>query len=86
MTSASELFTARRARAPRLSDPGDPGPDPLADAPQDPHGLVARRHRRSSNLHRPGRCITLFIPELSAILLRCGVALVSFLPLTLDLH
>ncbi|XP_048527753.1 uncharacterized protein LOC125507073 isoform X6 [Triticum urartu] len=46
MTSASELFTARRARAPRLSDPADPGQDPLADAPQDPHGLAARRHRR----------------------------------------
>ncbi|XP_037425922.1 probable E3 ubiquitin-protein ligase RHY1A [Triticum dicoccoides] len=52
MTSASELFTARRARAPRLSDPGDPGPDPLADAPQDPHGLAARRRRRGCRARR----------------------------------
>ncbi|KAF0910809.1 hypothetical protein E2562_004776 [Oryza meyeriana var. granulata] len=45
MTSASELFTARRARAARLSDP-DPDPDPPADALRDPHGLADRRGRR----------------------------------------
>ncbi|EAY88970.1 hypothetical protein OsI_10456 [Oryza sativa Indica Group] len=45
MTSASELFTARRARAARLSDP-DPDPDPPADALRDPHGFADRRGRR----------------------------------------
>ncbi|KAL5217567.1 hypothetical protein ABZP36_018251 [Zizania latifolia] len=49
MTSASELFTARRARVPRISDP-DPDPDPPADAlrdrDRDPHGLGDRRGRR----------------------------------------
>ncbi|XP_047089763.1 probable E3 ubiquitin-protein ligase RHY1A [Lolium rigidum] len=52
MTSASELFTARRARAPRLSEP-DPGPDPHADGPHDPHGLGGRRRRRGCRSRRP---------------------------------
>ncbi|XP_062216498.1 probable E3 ubiquitin-protein ligase RHY1A [Phragmites australis] len=52
MTSASELFTSRRAgRAPRLSDP-DPDPDPHADALRDPHGLGGRRRRRGCHPRR----------------------------------
>lgn len=50
MTSASELFAARRAGrgagAPRLSDPA-PDPDPRgADALRDPHALGGRRRSR----------------------------------------
>jgi len=52
MTSASELFTARRAsRGARLADP-DPEPDPHADALRDPHGLAARRRRRGCRPRR----------------------------------
>ncbi|KAJ1298219.1 hypothetical protein BS78_01G437000 [Paspalum vaginatum] len=53
MTSASELFSARRAaRGPRLADPG-PDPDPHADAlARDPHGLGARRRRRGCRPRR----------------------------------
>ena len=53
MTSASELFTSRRARAPRLSDP-DTYPDPHADGgSHDPHGLAGRRRRRGCRSRRP---------------------------------
>lgn len=49
MTSASELFTARRAaRGGRLADPG-PDPDPHADALRDPH---VRRSRRGCRPRR----------------------------------
>ncbi|KAF8673693.1 hypothetical protein HU200_048442 [Digitaria exilis] len=52
MTSASELFTARRAaRGARLSDP-DPEPDPHADALRDPHGLAGQRRRRGCRPRR----------------------------------
>ncbi|CAD6210107.1 unnamed protein product [Miscanthus lutarioriparius] len=52
MTSASELFTARRAaRGGRLSDP-DPDPDPHADALRDQHGLGGRRRRRGCRPRR----------------------------------
>lgn len=52
MTSASELFTARRAaRGGRLSDP-DPDPDPHADALRDQHGLGGRRQRRGCRPRR----------------------------------
>ncbi|TVU48003.1 hypothetical protein EJB05_07622, partial [Eragrostis curvula] len=52
MTSASELFAARRAgRGPRLSDP-DPDPDPRPDALRDPHGLDGRRRRRGCRPRR----------------------------------
>ncbi|XP_066383926.1 probable E3 ubiquitin-protein ligase RHY1A [Miscanthus floridulus] len=52
MTSASELFTARRAaRGGRLSDP-DPDPDPHVDALRDQHGLGGRRRRRGCHPRR----------------------------------
>uniref|UniRef100_A0A804UKQ7 RING-type domain-containing protein n=1 Tax=Zea mays TaxID=4577 RepID=A0A804UKQ7_MAIZE len=52
MTSASELFIARRAaRGARLSDP-DPDPDPHPVALRDQHGLGGRRQRRGCRPRR----------------------------------
>jgi hypothetical protein len=52
MTSASELFIARRAaRGARLSDP-DPDPDPQPVALRDQHGLGGRRQRRGCRPRR----------------------------------